>query len=172
MKYSKLLQCAAAATIIAATVGYYHVSPIRYRGIEVIDGDTFRHRGEVYRLWGIDAPERDQTCLDSSFRRYDCGKQATEKLKSLLNTEEEPECVQVSRDSYDRKVMKCYVYKQDLGGMMVRSGHALDEPFFSGGVYGPDQEAAKKEKLGLHVGPYLSPLEYRRLREPRIFTRN
>jgi len=30
----------------------------------VTDGDTIKHNDRTYRLWGIDAPERKQTCAD------------------------------------------------------------------------------------------------------------
>ena len=30
----------------------------------ITDGDTIKHNGRAYRLWGIDAPESKQTCAD------------------------------------------------------------------------------------------------------------
>jgi endonuclease YncB( thermonuclease family) len=50
--------------------------------IEVIDGDTVRFNGEVYRLVGFDTPERgDKARCDDERRRADT---ATTRLRSLI----------------------------------------------------------------------------------------
>ncbi|WP_448377774.1 thermonuclease family protein, partial [Fervidobacterium sp.] len=42
----------------------------------VVDGDTLEVRGERVRLWGLDAPESAQTCLDEAERPWPCGRRA------------------------------------------------------------------------------------------------
>ncbi len=45
----------------------------------VIDADTIDIGGTSIRLWGIDAPERDQTCVLGRLV-YDCGQLAADEL--------------------------------------------------------------------------------------------
>ena len=60
---------------------------------KVIDGDTIRIGEKKIRLFGIDAPEKEQQCkkiwLTISFlsfsRNYPCGQISTNKLKSKIN---------------------------------------------------------------------------------------
>jgi hypothetical protein len=40
----------------------------------VIDGDTLSIADTRIRLWGIDAPERDQTCQGKNGDVYECGR--------------------------------------------------------------------------------------------------
>jgi len=47
----------------------------------VIDGDTVRYNGVAVQLWGIDAPERGQTCSDG----WQAGKMAADYLTSLIH---------------------------------------------------------------------------------------
>ena len=50
----------------------------------IIDGDTIAISGERIRLHGIDAPETSQSCLDVGGKRWDCGRQSTSVLTSLI----------------------------------------------------------------------------------------
>jgi endonuclease YncB( thermonuclease family) len=46
----------------------------------VIDGDTIAIAGVRIRLWGIDAPERDQTCRGQNGYIYECGRDSAAVL--------------------------------------------------------------------------------------------
>jgi endonuclease YncB( thermonuclease family) len=48
----------------------------------VIDGDTLRYKGAVVHLWGIDAPEKGQTCRDG----WPAGQMAADYLSGLIHT--------------------------------------------------------------------------------------
>ena len=50
--------------------------PAIYSTARVISGDTLVISGHYFRLFGIDAPESNQTCADGNGRPYHCGKQA------------------------------------------------------------------------------------------------
>ncbi|PJB72102.1 MAG: hypothetical protein CO093_03715 [Alphaproteobacteria bacterium CG_4_9_14_3_um_filter_47_13] len=52
--------------------------------IYVIDGDTFSWNGLTYRLWGIDAPEKNQPCRRGP-EDYQCGVVARSYLRSLID---------------------------------------------------------------------------------------
>ena len=53
---------------------------------EVVDGDTLAIQGERtrIRLYGVDAPEGQQTCEDAAGKRYLCGSRASEALAALI----------------------------------------------------------------------------------------
>ena len=48
----------------------------------VIDGDTISIADTRIRLWGIDAPEREQTCAGRNGDTYECGRDAAAVLRS------------------------------------------------------------------------------------------
>jgi len=51
--------------------------------VRVIDGDTLEINSEKIRLWGIDAPERQQRCTENG-QAYACGNKAREALTQLI----------------------------------------------------------------------------------------
>jgi len=51
----------------------------------VIDGDTIEIHGTRIRLWGIDAPEHDQTCVADG-RAYRCGQKAALALSDRVGS--------------------------------------------------------------------------------------
>lgn len=125
-----------------------------------VDGDTINLDGDRIRIWGIDAPEFEQTCLDEGLRRYGCGKAARNALQHYLNIGT-VYCYGIYRDRYDRKVAQCRVTDHDIGSLMVKSGWALDYPTYSKGHYANDEKYARERKLGIHEGPFVTPEEYR-----------
>ena len=47
----------------------------------VLDGDSIELAGKRLHLDGIDAPEKEQLCLNASGQRWSCGIEALNKLK-------------------------------------------------------------------------------------------
>lgn len=58
--------------------------PAIYGAARVINGDTLEIRGSYFKLYGIDAPEANQTCADRQGRSYNCGREAALWLKTGL----------------------------------------------------------------------------------------
>ena len=50
---------------------------------KVTDGDTIRIGDTRIRLWGIDAPERRQTCQGRDGCVYDCGRDSAAVFNEL-----------------------------------------------------------------------------------------
>lgn len=138
---------------------------------EAVDGDTIRLGGVRVRLWGIDAPEAHQTCLDASGRPWACGEAATAALRKMLADGGGVECEAVDRDRYGREVARCWtlcpktwpcITHRDLSSRMVALGLAVEWPKYSHGAYQDQQQAAKAEHLGIWAGTFTEPAEWRR----------
>lgn len=89
-----------------------------------IDGDTWTcAEGYRVRAWGINAPEKHEPA----------GPAATRALSRII-TGKTLTCEPKGK-SYNRTVARCFIGKLDVAGEMVRQGHAVDWPKFSGGEY-------------------------------------
>lgn len=123
-----------------------------------IDGDTIVVAGVHVRLWGIDAPERDQQCGEPA---WPCGQRATDAMRAMLTGG--VTCTMRDRDRYGRVVAVCRTGAVgDLGGQLVRQGLAIDYRRFSGGAYAGEEAAAKGEHRGIWSGPFEWPAVWRR----------
>ena len=122
--------------------------------VSVHDGDTLRVDGQRWRLWGVDAPELDQTC-----GRQPCGEQARDALSDLV-AGHVVVCEARGR-SYDRLVGVCSAGGIDLGAAMVRKGWALDYRRFSGGAYNVLESAARTETRGIWSSTFTAPWLWR-----------
>ena len=110
-------------TILAlSTYSYSETELDIYSGFaRVSDGDTLRIDKTTFRLHGIDAPERFQTCLDEDNQTYNCGKVATTVLRKWT-FEKQVECIGTERDRYNRIIGVCYLDGIDLNAALVRRG--------------------------------------------------
>lgn len=93
----------------------------------VVDGDTLYLKGVAtrIRLWGVDAPEREELGFD----------EATQALAALV-AGQTLSCEHVDTDRYLRIVARCYFADgRDLSQAMIDSGAAREYLRFTQGYY-------------------------------------
>lgn len=101
---------------------------IEARVSKIIDGDTFTLSGTSrrIRIWGLDAPERDEWG----------GSSATSTLRSLI-AGKTITCAVRDMDRYGRIVGQCFLPDgRDIAAEMIRSGVASEYCKYSRGNYG------------------------------------
>jgi endonuclease YncB( thermonuclease family) len=126
----------------------------------VIDGDTIVIGDTHIRLWGIDAPERQQTCRSKTGSVYECGRDSAAVLRELTR-DRAIQCRARDRDQYGRVVAVCRTESAELNAAMVRRGWAVDFTKYSRGRYRPEEEQARREQLGIWAGRFEMPSEWR-----------
>lgn len=126
----------------------------------VIDGDIIDIRGTRIRLFGIDAPESDQTCHDDDGKLYRCGQKAADALAAFIASKP-VSCLPQNLDRFGRTVATCFVEQVDIADWLVRSGLALDWPEYSKGKYAAAQKAAEHSGDGMWGGQWVEPWRYR-----------
>lgn len=128
----------------------------------VIDGDTVEIHGQRVRFNGIDAPESNQSCKDGSSRSYACGRASAKALDQFAAFSSPMRCEFVEWDQYGRFVGDCYrADGASVSSWLVRNGHAMDWPRYSGGRFSADQNAARSERVGIWAGRFQPPWEFR-----------
>jgi len=91
--------------------------------VAVIDGDTIRIGGETVRLFGIDAPERDQTCTRPDGTVWLCGEWSGAEVARLFGGRRAA-CETRTTDRYGRTVATCSVSGRDMGAAIISAGLA------------------------------------------------
>jgi endonuclease YncB( thermonuclease family) len=119
--------------------------------VRVVDGDSLNVNGREIRLYGIDAPEYNQTCGQN----VKCGRDAMRHLAGLINGREVV-CEEKTIDRYKRSVSVCKVEGVDIGASMVRDGFAV-----SYGGYFSEEAEAKANKRQLWNMEFELPSDYR-----------
>lgn len=123
------------------------------------DGDSLMVGETEVRLFGVDAPEFDQTCTRDK-QAWNCGGAAAEQLMALV-TGKEVECVSMGLDDHKRLLGRCTVRGTDVNETMVSSGYAVAYRRYSTD-YAPAEDAAKAAKVGIWVGSFEAPERFRR----------
>ena len=156
--------------IILTTISLAKDEKTIFGEAKVIDGDTIKINGISVRLFGIDAPEKNQICLIEN-RTYNCGLKSKSFLQSFINGR--VECSYKNLDRYGRIIGKCISHtkisnqskkeeKFPLNYMMVRHGHAVEYKRYSKGEFSEAENLAKKEKRGIWRGKFDRPEDWRR----------
>lgn len=159
----------AAATLAGPVVLFHKLST--ERPYQVVDGDSLkvqRWTGTVerIRLFGIDAPERGRACArefdkgaTTYWSAYNCGTDATNYLKHLIERNGAVRCQALKQDVYGRTIATCWAGQVELGAAMVKAGWAVAEQT---GVYDFEETIAKQSKLGIWQGTFQRPSQYRK----------
>jgi endonuclease YncB( thermonuclease family) len=131
---------------------------------DVIDGDTLSPRGEKtrIRLYGVDAPEGQQSCEDTSGKRYLCGSRAAEALAEIIGRNGRVTCEKLDQDRYGRIVAVCRANGRDINGELIRQGWAIEYGQYSDGRYSDEEAEAGNAKRGLWAGRFVKPWDWRR----------
>lgn len=141
------------------SLAFFSSSPDVEGRATVLSGDTLRVGKTTLRLSGIEAPERDQTCLTGSSRRWRCGASAADSLSGLVRRQDVT-CELSGSDEHGLPFGSCRVGETDIAAELVRGGHVFAaEGFFA--PYASLEEAARADKVGLWDGEAVRPSDYR-----------
>jgi endonuclease YncB( thermonuclease family) len=130
----------------------------------VIDGDSISIAGTNIRLEGIDAPERDQTCLDAAGKSWPCGQVAARQLRDQVRGLD-LRCTARAKDRHQRVLAVCSLPDgSNLNAWMVRQGFAMASGFLK--IYGAEEAEAEAQKRGMWAGRFDPPWKWRRQHRP------
>lgn len=128
----------------------------------VLDGDSIRVGKKEVRLFGVDAPEYKQKCLNAKNKEYACGLASRDFLLELAGGKF-IECAFSEKDKYDRYLGKCYVDGVSINEELVRNGMAVVYNFTeSDPKTDLLEKQAKDKKIGVWQGSFQLPKDYRK----------
>jgi endonuclease YncB( thermonuclease family) len=124
---------------------------------DIVDGDTLHLGDEKIRLFGIDAPEIDQTC-GSGAGTWDCGKWSARMLADIAGGG--VTCQGNDRDRYGRLLATCHAGGQDVAEAMVAAGAAVAYVRYSD-AYLAIEDFARAKEAGIWGGAMQAPEDFR-----------
>lgn len=134
--------------------------PKVYSKARVISADTIQINGGRLQLYGIDAPEMNQSCANSQGRSYRCGQEAANWLKSWIGNYT-LSCQVMGQAANGNYVGICSLGDYDIGAALVNAGWAVANREESE-IYIPYEQAARQGRNGLWGGRFYMPWDWRK----------
>jgi len=126
------------------------------KDFSVVDGDTLQIGNHVYNLYGIDAPELGQLCLqDGRWNR--CGITAAFELKKLLEFDKPLRCEPAAAD---KRQIVCHAASVNVALVLLKAGYAVAATG-SDVAYRQAEKSAREGNLGLWHMSFVSPWDWR-----------
>ena len=135
--------------------------PVVYGSVRVINADTFEMYGSYFRLFGVDAPESNQTCADRQGRSYNCGREAARWLRNWIE-DNELECHVIKQDTKGNMIGTCAYGQYDIGAALVNAGWAVADTKYTDAYY-PYEIQAQENRRGLWKGTFYRPADWRKM---------
>lgn len=124
--------------------------------ISVVDGNTIQVGGEIFPLYGIDAPELGQLCIDDQ-KWIRCGITAAFELRKLLKFDAPLECEPAPLNP--RRFI-CFAAHTDVALVLLKGGYVVAAPQ-SGPAYREAESQARAGNLGLWHMTFVPPWDWR-----------
>lgn len=148
--------------LLAALGGFFGAGPLVAETVNgsasAIDGDSLTVGSREVRLYGIDAPEYQQTC-NRSGAEWACGKEARDRLAALL-TGTFVYCQGFGVDVRGRLLAVCTAGGVELNKELVEQGWAL-ALHYETDAYVSGEARAKTARIGIWTSTFVSPAEFR-----------
>ena len=130
--------------------------------VRVTDGDSIYVGGVEVRLYGIDAPERDQTCETPEGATWDCGAHVRQVLIDRYQGRM-ARCTVEGLDRYGRTLGVCEVGGVNINRELVADGWAFAFRRYSM-MFDLDEKGAVVNGRGLHGQRIETPSAFRAAR--------
>ncbi len=140
-------------------------APIVSGTAEVLMADVIKINGYKIYLYGVDAPELDQTCANKMGRTYKCGYVAATWLRDWLMNNP-VNCKILDQDSKGNLLGICSIGEYDIGAALVNAGWAIVNEGQSS-VYLPYQQEASNQRVGLWQGEFYRPQDWRNMKNQK-----
>ena len=124
-----------------------------------LEGDLVSINGNAVKLWGIDAPDLGQMCIDQFGKEYDCALAAKNILSSYIG-KKQITCYIRGKNSHGQQIGTCGIDGLDLGALMIRDGYAMSFRSLNR-HYDTLQAYAQTRKRGLWKGRFKAPWLWR-----------
>lgn len=125
----------------------------------VLDASHLAVADRRFKLYGIDAPDVDETCENAKRKEYPCGVEAREALVKLV-TRQEITCRPRGPNQINEMLATCTLGQTDLAGAMIDAGWAIADRARTL-YYEKAEEKARTTKHGLWQGPFVPPANWR-----------
>jgi endonuclease YncB( thermonuclease family) len=135
---------------------------------QVLNGSVLSLNGIKIKLFGIDAPDLNQTCSDRMGQGYRCGERSALWLQDWLNGRE-VSCHILSKIESGWATGSCFTNNNqyDIAAVMVSEGWAVSYTRFTDIYVRYEQQAAEAHR-GLWSGSFYKPWDWRRLQQRKF----
>ena len=160
--FKRLFAIGIALLVIMSCTNSTAFQPITEYAVRyTMDGDSIQPTtGNTIRLYGIDAPELNQSCHTDN-KEWPCGRQSKQKLHTFVKNKRIT-CKLIEKDKYNRNVEDCSVDGKSIGEYMVENGWAVAYTRYSDN-YTLAELRAKGNKLGVWgANCFIEPEKWRR----------